>query len=150
MLNKLSVILNAKKMKVINVLITIILLIQTILRLVLSWNDGEAKGLLLMWSIYIFALAILNILGEFRKPEHLLVWYPLILTRSGRGFMFIFLSLPMFTKEASTICLGIIVILGALLNIILGWNDQPISLEIVIDPKQINANKPPSTETEMP
>ena len=103
------------------------------LRLVLSWNDGEARGLMVLWAIWIFALATLLLMAEFRKPENVIVWFPLLFTRSGRGAMFAFLTLPMFTKEPSTIALGILVLVfGAMLNILLGWSQPPVQLQEII------------------
>ena len=42
--------------------------------------------------------------------------------------MFLILTIPMFGNDAITISLGVFVILGAILNIALGWKDAPISL----------------------
>jgi len=54
MLEKISVVLDDKKIRIINIIITVILITQTVLRLALSFNNGEAKGLLVNWLIWIF------------------------------------------------------------------------------------------------
>lgn len=88
---------------------------------------------MVLWAFWIFALATLLLMAEFRKPENVIIWFPLLLTRSGRGVMFAFLTLPMFTKEPSTIVLGILVLLfGAGLNILIGWSQPPVQFEEII------------------
>jgi len=123
MLEKISVVLDDKKIRIINIIITVILITQTVLRLALSFNNGEAKGLLVNWLIWIFFFSAFIIMVEIRKPEKWIVWFPLILSKSGRGVFFIFLTLPMFTNEPSTIVLGVLVILGGFFNIIIGWRE---------------------------
>jgi hypothetical protein len=59
-------------------------------------------------------------MGEFRKPESLLIYLPVVLTRTGRGAMFIFLTLPFFELEYFSAILGLIVLLGGAFNICLG------------------------------
>lgn len=125
-------------MRIINVFLTVALFGQIICRLALSWHDREAKGLLLIWSLYTVALAVFNMFGEFRKPEQVVVYFPLVLTRAGRGAMFAFMTMPMFTAEWASVCLGLIVLLGAVFNIVIGWHDPPVTLKVVIDPSSIN------------
>lgn len=50
----------------------------------------------------------------------------MIISRSGRGLMYMFLTLPMITKDVSTIVLGVLILLFGLFNIVLGWSDAPI------------------------
>lgn len=53
---KVRIVLTDQRMVFIEALFTLMLLAQTILRLALSFNDGEAKGLLVLWAIWIFIL----------------------------------------------------------------------------------------------
>lgn len=84
----------------------------------------------MLWAIWIFKIGTYNLMAAFRKPLILIYWFPLIIQRSGRGLMFIFLTLPMITREASTIILGILILLFGLLNIVLGWQEAAIDLKL--------------------
>ncbi len=44
--------------------------------------------------------------------------------RAGRGAMFIFLALPMFGADPASIVLGVLIVLGGILNLIVGRNDK--------------------------
>ena len=40
--------------------------------------------------------------------------------------MYMFLTLPMITREVSTIVLGILILLFGIFNIVIGWGEAPI------------------------
>lgn len=69
-------------------------------------------------------MVVYSLIAEFRKPEHLPYYFPLLHTRSGRGSVFIFFSLPMFDTDPGSIILGIIVLILAIFNILIGWKDE--------------------------
>ena len=139
--------LDPTKFKVINSIVTVLLFAQAFCRIALARNDGESKPLLITWLLYTIVLGTINLMGEFRKPESVIVWFPLILTRCGRGTIFVFLSMMMFANEPISAVLGVIVLIGALFNIITGWNDPAI--EITQD-KSVTKLPMPQAETEMP
>jgi len=47
--------------------------------------------------------------------------------------MYIFLTLPMITKEVSTIVLGILILLFGIFNVVIGWTEAPIDLKRSIE-----------------
>ena len=71
-------------------------------------------------------------MAALRKPLVLIIWFPMILSRAGRGLMYIFLTLPMITREASTIILGVLILLFGIFNILIGWTEAPIDLKMQI------------------
>ena len=71
-------------------------------------------------------------MAALRKPLILIYWFPMILSRSGRGLMYMFLTLPMITREVSTIVLGVLILLFGLFNIVIGWGEAPIQLTVQI------------------
>ena len=71
-----------------------------------------------------------------RKPLILIIWFPMILSRSGRGLMYIFLTLPMITREVSTIILGILILLFGIFNIVVGWSEPQIDLKMQLGQQQ--------------
>jgi hypothetical protein len=123
-------------MKVINSILAALLISQAVCRCIYTIPD-DSRGLVDSWATYTILLTILTILGEFRKPIRFIVNFPFLLTRTGRGVMFLLLTLPMFGTDGATIALGVFVILGAIFNIVLGWKDAPMSFEIVIDPSKL-------------
>ena len=145
MIAKIS--LDPTKFKVINSIITVLLFAQAFCRVTLAWNDNESKPLLVTWLLYTLVLGTINLMGEFRKPENIIVWFPLILTRCGRGAIFIFLSMMMFANEPVSAVLGVIVLIGAVFNIVVGWNDPAV---VITQDKSVTKLPMPQAETEMP
>jgi len=124
---KVRIVLTDQRMKIIEGIHTILLFTLTVLRLALSFNDGEAKGLLVLWAIWIFVLGAINFMGAIgpiSKYFVIIFYFPPVMTRTGRGVMFMFLTFPMITKSAVTIVLGILILVFGLLLIGLGWNDK--------------------------
>ena len=124
---KVRIVLTDQRMKIIEGIHTILLFTLTVLRLALSFNDGEAKGLLVLWAIWIFVLGVINFMGAIgpiSKYFVIIFYFPPVMTRTGRGVMFMFLALPMITKSAVTIVLGVLILVFGLLMIALGWNDK--------------------------
>ena len=124
---KVRIVLTDPRMKIIEGIHTILLFTLTVLRLALSFNDGEAKGLLVLWAIWIFVLGAINFMGAIgpiSKYFVIIFYFPPVMTRTGRGVMFMFLTFPMITKSAVTIVLGILILVFGLLLIGLGWNDK--------------------------
>jgi hypothetical protein len=124
---KVRIVLTDQRMKIIEGIHTILLFTLTVLRLALSFNDGEAKGLLVLWAIWIFVLGAINFMGAIgpiSKYFVIIFYFPPVMTRTGRGVMFMFLTFPMITKSAVTIVLGVLILVFGLLMIALGWNDK--------------------------
>lgn len=124
---KVRIVLTDQRMKIIEGIHTILLFTLTVLRLALSFNDGEAKGLLVLWAIWIFVLGVINFMGAIgpiSKYFVIIFYFPPVMTRTGRGVMFMFLAFPMITKSAVTIVLGVLILVFGLLMIALGWNDK--------------------------
>ena len=55
-MTKVRIVFTDKRMLILEALFTLALFAQTVLRLALSWFDKEAKGLLVLWAIWIFVL----------------------------------------------------------------------------------------------
>ena len=127
---KVRIVFTDKRMLILEAIFTLMLFAQAVLRLALSWHDREAKGLLVLWVIWIFVLGTQNFMAALRKPIILIFWFPMILSRSGRGLMYIFLTLPMITREVSTIILGILILLFGIFNILIGFAEAPIDLKM--------------------
>ena len=53
---KVRIVFTDKRMLILEALFTLVLFAQTVLRLALSWSDKEAKGLLVLWAIWIFVI----------------------------------------------------------------------------------------------
>lgn len=123
-------------MKVINCILAAILITQAVCRCIYTYST-DSRGLVDSWATYTILLTILTIFGEFRWPISYIVNFPFLLTRIGRGLMFLLLTLPMFGHDAATIALGVFVILGGIFNVILGLKDGPLSIDIVIDPSKL-------------
>ena len=122
--------LDGSKSKVLTSILTALLIAQAFCRVILSWNDGEARGLLIIWLLYTIALSTVSLFGEFMVLLRVCVWMPLVLTRCGRAAIMIFLSLMMFANEPVSAILGALVLIGAVFNVIIGWNDPPVNLEV--------------------
>ncbi len=56
LISKVRIVLTDQRMVILEGLFTLMLFSQAILRLALSFHDGEAKGLLVLWVIWIFIL----------------------------------------------------------------------------------------------
>ena len=56
LISKVRIVLTDQRMVILEGLFTLMLFTQAILRLALSFHDGEAKGLLELWVIWIYIL----------------------------------------------------------------------------------------------
>jgi hypothetical protein len=77
-----------------------------------------------IWTLIIDAALLI---GEIRTPAKVIEYFPLLLSRSGRGFLMIFLAFPNVAGEFCTIFLCILICLAGFANIWLGRKNPPVA-----------------------
>lgn len=110
-----------------------------ILRFFVAEEEDNGIGRTPMF-LYIlqFVLTILLIMmlisGEIHKPAGILMCFPLLMSRVGRGAIIFMLALPITNMlEAWTAIIAIICAAVGVLNMSLGWKDLPIELKYAED-----------------
>ena len=81
--------------------------------------------------------AILVLCGEFRAPLVVLQNFPLLISRTGKGFIIILVTIPLIGPNFYIVVLCILISLIGALSVWLGWSNGPVTLEQARDPLQI-------------
>lgn len=105
-------------------MLTLTLWAQILCRLILGWYDNAPKSVLIVWTIYAVYISVIALIAEFKSASKISTSFPLLALRAGRGATSIFLALPMFGADAASITLGSFVVLGGIINIVLGRKDK--------------------------
>ena len=79
-------------------------------------------------------LVLMLISGEIHKPAAVLVCFPLLMSRMGRGAIILMLGLPITNfLEFWTAVIAIVVACVGILNMSLGWRDGVVELKFAND-----------------
>ena len=106
-----------------------------ILRFIVADEDDNGVGrtptfLFIVQLILTFIFIGMLICGELHKPVALLMCFPLLMSRVGRGAIIIILSLPVTNfLDFSTVLIALIGAVVGGINISLGWHDGPVELK---------------------
>lgn len=100
-------------------------------------RDAEDGGigrtpmfLYIIQCILTILLVLMLISGEIHKPAAVLVCFPLLMSRVGRGAVIFMLALPLTNfLEAWTAIIAIICACVGVLNMSLGWRDGVVELK---------------------
>ena len=93
-------------------------------RLIIGWRDNAPKSVLIVWTVYAAVISVFTLIAEIKPESKVSSSFPLLALRAGRGAMYIFLALPMFGADAASIVLGVCVVLGGIVNLIVGRRDK--------------------------
>ena len=79
-------------------------------------------------------LVLMLISGEIHKPAAVLVCFPLLMSRMGRGAIILMIGLPLTNfLEFWTVVIAIVVACVGILNMSLGWRDGVVELKFAND-----------------
>jgi len=100
-------------------------------------NDEEDSGigntpafLFIVQFVMSYVLVGLCILGELHKPSSIMMCFPLLMSRTGRGAIILCVAGPVTNfGDFFTSLISIIGISVGILNISLGCNDAPVELK---------------------
>ena len=99
-------------------------------------KDGEAlghfgvpKGTFAIWTLTCLAVLIGVILGELHKVPAILYNFPLLMSRSGRGGLLFAIGFITCCRNGIVIGLSIPALIIAVLHILLGLKDEPVTME---------------------
>ena len=104
-------------------------------------NDDEASGfnntpafLFICQFILTIIFILFLISGEIHKPAGLLLCFPLLMSRLGRGTIILMLSMPI-TNFLSfwTVLIALICSAVGILNMSIGWRDAAVELKYAED-----------------
>ena len=120
-----------KKMLVLNCVAVGFLILGSIVRFATTPEgkrgfEGTPAGqyvMMFLWNLWFCALIIM---GEVKKPESILVKWPLLVSRTGKGWILIWLSFFFFSRHwFPVLCCVIGIIIGGI-NIFVGFPDPPM------------------------
>lgn len=90
--------------------------------------------LFIVQFVMTFVMVGLCILGELHKPSSIMMCFPLLMSRTGRGAIILAVSGPITNfGDFFTALISIIGISVGILNISLGCNDAPVELRFADD-----------------
>ena len=124
-----------KRLKILNFFTYGLIGFGLILRFFVSDSGDNGIGRTPMFLFIIqFVLTILLILmlicGEIHKPIAVLVCFPLLMSRVGRGAIILMVSLPITNfLDFWTVLIAIFCALVGILNMSLGWKDGVVELK---------------------
>ena len=140
-MNKLnSVNVNPVVLKVIGITASILLIAAQLAKWASKDNGAFGKfgvptGTFVIWSLSVIALLVGTILGELHKAAFLLYSFPLLMSRSGRGFILFFISFMTCCRNKVVLGLAIPAMLIALVNIFLGGKDIAVTISMAYEGK---------------
>ena len=122
-----------QRLKVINFIAYGLIILGLILRF---FNADDGKGIgktpafLFITQVALSCIMVtLLILGELHKPVSIMVCFPLLMSRTGRGTIIVMIGAPVTNfLNFFTAVISIIAISVGILNISLGCNDAPVEL----------------------
>ena len=125
----------ADRLRICNFVTYGLILLGIIIRFFVSDEKDDGIGdtpsfLFVSQAILTFLFVALLIAGELHKPAAIMMCFPLLMSRTGRGVIIVMLSLPLTNfLEAYTAILMIITTTVGVINISLGCKDGPIELK---------------------
>ena len=135
MCQKIEEFFTPPRLKIANYVAYALMAIGLILRFILSAPEDSGIGdtpafLYVVQFVLSYILIMLLIMGDLHKPAGILLCFPLLMSRMGRGAIIFMVALPITNfLEAWTILIAIIAGAIGILNISLGWRDSPVELK---------------------
>ena len=111
------------------------MLLGVLIRFFVSESTDEGIGetpqfLFISQAILTFLFVGLLVCGELHKPAAIMMCFPLLMSRTGRGVIIVMFSLPLTNfLEAYTALIMIICVTMGSINIALGCKDGPVELK---------------------
>ena len=90
---------------------------------------GMPLGTFGMWNVYMVCLLGAIILGEVNLCVRWIGNFPLLLSRSGRGILLLFIFLETICGQALVIILSASAGACAIFNIIAGWRNEQVTVK---------------------
>ena len=125
----------APRMRITNFVTYGLIILGVILRAIVSDEADEGVGgtpvfLYIVQLLLSIVFVGMLICGELHKPVAILMCFPLVMSRVGRGVIIIILALPVtnFYDFSTALIMIITTVIGAV-NIYIGFNDGPILLK---------------------
>lgn len=135
MCNFLKEFLTAPRLRITNFIIYGLICLGLILRFIIADEGDSGVGrtptfLFIVQLILSFAFIGMCICGELHRPVAILMCFPLLMSRVGRGAIIIILALPVTNwLDFSTILIALVGATVGGINISLGWHDGPVELK---------------------
>ena len=139
MCNFLKEFFTQPRLRVTNFVIYGLIALGIILRFILADEGENGVGrtptfLFIVQLLLTFVFLGLLICGELHKPVSILMCFPLLMSRVGRGAIIIILALPVTNwLDFSTILIALVGAAVGTLNISVGWHDGPVELKYAED-----------------
>ena len=134
-MQKVEEVCTARTLRIANYVCYALMALGLILRFITSAPEdagiGGTPAFLYIVQFLITAIFIMFLLfGEFHKPTSILLCFPLLMSRVGRGTIIMMLSMPLTNfLDAWTSMIAIICAFIGFVNIYLGWKDGPVELK---------------------
>ncbi len=90
---------------------------------------GVPKGTFAIWTLTCLVVLVGLILGELHKVPVILFNFPLLMSRSGRGGLLFGIGFITCCRNAIVLGLAIPALIVAVLHILLGLKDEPVTLQ---------------------
>ena len=133
--DKLEELFRDKRLRNLNFFAYGLIFIGLILRFLVT--DAEDSGigdtpyfLFIVQFIITIIFVMLLLFGEMHRPAPILICFPLLMSRSGRGALIMMLGIPItnFTDIWTVIIAAIVTTIGVI-NFIIGFRDGPVELK---------------------
>lgn len=135
MLNVLKEFLTAPRLRVTNFISCGLIVLGIILRFVVSDEEDEGVGgtptfLYIVQFLLTLLFVTMLICGELHKSPVILRNLPLLMSRSGRGVIMLFIALPVTNfYDFITVLIALVAALIGILNICIGYHDGNVELK---------------------
>ena len=134
-MQKLKEFFTPPRLRVLNYVAYGLMAFGMILRFLVTAEEDSGIGrtpflLFIVQFVVTYAFIAMLIMGEMHKPAAILLCFPLLMSRLGRGSIILMLSLPITNMlEIGTTMIMIICACIGIFNMILGWKDGPVELK---------------------
>ena len=132
--DKLEETFQGKRLRNLNFFAYGLIFLGLILRFLVTTEEDSGIGdtpyfLFIVQFIITIIFVMLLMFGEMHRPTPVLICFPLLMSRSGRGALIFMLGLPItnFTDIWTVFIAAIIVTIGVI-NFIIGFRDGPVEL----------------------
>ena len=128
-----------QRLRVLNYLTYGLMATGLILRFILNSSSEDGVGmtptfLYIVQFIFSYVFLMLLVMGEMHKPVPILLCFPLLMSRVGRGIIILMVSLPITNfNEAVCAIIAMICSLIGILNMMLGCRDGQVELTYAKD-----------------
>ena len=159
MCQKIEEFFTPPRLRIVNYVAYGLMAIGLILRFIISAPEDSGIGdtpafLFVVQFILSYLLIMLLIMGDLHKPAGILLCFPLLMSRMGRGAIIFMIALPVTNfLEAWTIIITIISGAVGVLNMSIGYRDSPVEPKFAEEgvPERGTAapSAPPASKYEM-